>query len=285
MKFAFIHVEKATFPVAFMCEHLEVSPSGYYAWQKRPESARTKSDALLLSEIRRIHERSRSTYGSPRVHAELRALGKEVGRGRVERLMRENGIQARRKRRFRRTTDSCHPFPVADNVLARDFEAEKPNQAWVTDITYIETGDGWLYLAAILDLFSRRVVGWATSDRITRQLTLDALDMALRTRRPGTGLLHHSDRGSQYASDDYRAALAARGIVCSMSRKGDCWDNAVAESFFGTLKTELIYQENYTTHNQARASVFEYIEVFYNRKRRHSSIGYVSPETFEASLN
>jgi putative transposase len=281
VRFACIRTEKAFFPVAFMCRQLAVSRSGFYAWCERPEAARTRVDAKLVIEIRSVHDGSRGTYGSPRVHAELRARGRLVGRGRVERLMRVNGIEARRKRRFCRTTDSRHPFPIAENLLARQFEVAGTNEAWVTDITYIPTGEGWLYLAAILDLYSRRVVGWAMSDRITRQLALDALAMAVRVRRPGAGLLHHSDRGSQYASDDYRSALKGRGIVCSMSRKGDCWDNAVAESFFGTLKTELVDRIVYPTRAIAEASVDEYIDVFYNHQRRHSHNDYKSPVEYE----
>jgi transposase InsO family protein len=209
------------------------------------------------------------------------ANGTRVGKHRVARLMRENGLRGRRKRRFRHTTDSNHAMPIAPNTLARAFAVNAPNEVWVTDITYIPTGEGWLYLAAILDLFSRRVVGWSMSERITRQLTLDALTMALRARTPPRGLLHHSDRGSQYASADYRTALHAAGIECSMSRKGNCWDNAVAESFFATLKTELVHEADWGTRAAARSAIFEYLEVFYNRRRRHSSIDYVSPEEFE----
>jgi putative transposase len=228
-----------------------------------------------------VHAESRGRYGSPRVHRELVAKGLTVSKHRVARLMRENGLRGKRRRKFRHTTDSDHALPVAPNTLARDFTADAPNEAWVTDITYIPTREGWLYLAAIIDLFSRRVVGWSMSDRITRQLTLDALTMALAARTPAVGLLHHSDRGSQYASADYRAALDAAHIECSMSRKGNCWDNAVAESFFATLKTELVHDADWCTRAEARSAIFEYLEIFYNRRRRHSSIGYVSPEEFE----
>jgi transposase InsO family protein len=223
VKFEFIEAEKASFPVAFMCVRLEVSSSGFYAWRKRPPSSRALEDDRLLQEIRAAHAESHGRYGSPRVHRELAAKGIHVNKHRVARLMRENGLRGRRRRRFRHTTDSNHAMPIAPNTLARDFTADAPNEVWVTDITYIPTREGWLYLAAILDLYSRRVVGWSMSDRITRQLTLDALMMALRARAPATGLVHHSDRGSQYASADYRAALAIAGIECSMSRKGDCW--------------------------------------------------------------
>jgi transposase InsO family protein len=281
VKFEFIEAEKATFPIAFMCKHLSVSPSGFYAWRQRPPSAHELEDDELLAKIRAIHAESQGRYGSPRVHRELLAKGIHVSKHRVARLMRENGLRGRRRRKFRHTTDSNHAMPVAPNVLARDFTADAPNKVWVTDITYIPTREGWLYLAAILDLYSRKVVGWSMSERITRQLTLNALAMALRARAPAAGLVHHSDRGSQYASADYRAALVAAGIDCSMSRKGDCWDNAVAESFFATLKTELVHDEDWQTRAEARSAIFEYLEVFYNRRRRHSSIGYVSPEEFE----
>ena len=282
MRFEFIHVEKATFPVSVMCDVLEVSRSGYYAWVHRPRASRDIDDEQLAVAITAIHQRSRGTYGSPRVHAELRADGHLVSRKRVERLMRELGLQARTKRRYRVTTDSAHADPIAPNVLARQFTVSEPDVAWVTDITYVWTDEGWLYLAAILDLFSRRVVGWAVSERITRELTLAALDMALVHRRPAAGLLHHSDRGCQYASSDYRAALNTRGFVRSMSRKGDCWDNAVAESFFATLKVELVYRHRFATRAAAKHALFDYIETFYNRRRRHSSLGYLSPVDFEA---
>jgi transposase InsO family protein len=281
VKFEFIEAEKASFPIAFMCAQLEVTTSGFYAWRKRPPSARALADDALLKEIRAIHAESQQRYGSPRVHRELAAKGIHASKHRIARLMRENGLRGKRRRKFRHTTDSAHAMPVAPNTLARDFTADAPNEVWVTDITYIPTGEGWLYLAAILDLYSRRVVGWSMSKRITRQLTLDALSMALAARTPSAGLLHHSDRGSQYASADYRTALDDAGIECSMSRKGNCWDNAVAESFFATLKTELVHDANWRTRAEARSAIFHYVEVFYNRRRRHSSIGYVSPEEFE----
>ena len=246
-----------------------------------PGAARARGDAQLAVEIAAIHTASRQRYGSPRVHAELRARGQGVSRKRVARLMRHRGLAARRRRRVRVTTDSRYPFPVAANVLARRFAAPAPDVVWVTDITYIPTGEGWLYLAVLLDLCSRAIVGWAMSDRITRQLTLDALGMALARRRPPPGLLHHSDRGSQYASGDYQTALGRQGILCSMSRRGDCWDNAVAESFFATLKVELVHDALWPTRAAARGAVFEYIEIFYNRQRRHSSLGFLSPLAFE----
>jgi transposase InsO family protein len=281
VRFAFIAVEKAHFPVRLLCRVLEVSRAGFYAWQDRPPAPRTQADERLGLEIAAIHAESRQRYGSPRVHAELGARGHRTSRKRVARLMRQHGLAGRRRRRFRATTDSGHTFPVASNVLARQFAQPAPDLAWVTDITYIATGEGWLYLAVILDLCSRLVVGWAVSERISRELTLTALDMALLRRQPLAGLLHHSDRGSQYASGDYQAVLTDAGIICSMSRRGNCWDNAVAESFFATLKVELVHDATWETRATARAELFEYIEVFYNGQRRHSSLGYLSPRAFE----
>ena len=281
MKFGFIQTEKAIYPVRALCRTLLVSASGFYAWCRRGLSRRTQEDAALKVEIRAAHAASGKRYGSPRIHADLKADDQHVGRKRVARLMREEGIEGQRKRRFRVTTDSRHSHPVAANQLNRNFTASAPNKVWVTDITYIWTREGWLYLAAILDLFSRRVVGWSMDSSIDRTLALDALAMALKTRRPEPGLLHHSDRGVQYASADYQSQLRERGMVCSMSRKGDCWDNAVAESFFSTLKAELVHRTDYVSRSQARASVFEYIEAFYNGRRRHSALGYVSPVEHE----
>jgi putative transposase len=281
VRFEFIDAEKAHYPIDVLCAALEVSRSGYYAWKGRPPPARTAADEQLGVEIAAIHRRSRGTYGSPRVHAELRAKDRRVSKKRVARVMRDKKLAARRKRQFRRTTDSNHDSPIAPNVLERNFEQEAPNKAWVTDVTYIFTAEGWLYLAVMVDLFSRRVVGWATSDTNDRLLALDALYQALRARRPGAGLVHHSDRGSPYASEDYRKALRDRGITASMSRTGDCWDNAVAESFFATLKGELVDHERYATRTAAVASIGDYIERFYNPQRRHSHLGYVSPIEFE----
>jgi putative transposase len=281
VRYGFIHAEKAQYPVTVLCETLQVSRSGYYTFSRGVAPKRRRDDERLLAEIRRVHERTRRRYGSPRVHRELVAQGERVGRHRVARLMRKNGIVARRKRRFVRTTDSKHTLPVGPNVLDRRFQVSEPNQTWVTDITYVWTAVGWLYVAAILDLFSRRVVGLATSEHIDRQLVLAALDEALRTRRPARGLLHHSDRGSQYASADYRDALRDRGITCSMSRKGNCWDNAVAESFFSTLKVELVHHEHFPSRISATTAIREYVEQFYNVERRHSFLGYVSPMEFE----
>jgi putative transposase len=268
-----------------MCKVLEVSTQGFYAWLKRSPSGRQRANVALAVTIKELHIRSRRRYGSPRVQRALQVRGQRVGRNRIARLMREQGLRARPKRRFRRTTDSNHQHPVAPNVLDRNFTAAAPDQVWVTDITYVWTHEGWLYLAAILDLFSRRVVGWAMSNSLERQIALDALSMALQGRNPAPGLVHHSDRGCQYASGDYRRILKDRGIVCSMSRKGDCWDNAVAESFFATLKTELVYECNFATRAEATTAIFEFIEVFYNRERFHSSLGYLTPAGYEALAN
>ncbi len=281
MRFAFIDEKKAQWPVEVQCDVLDVSRSGYYAWKGRPEAARTTEDAALVVEIKAAHEAGRGNYGSPRVHRELRAKGRRVGRKRVERLMRQRGIVARKKRKFRRTTDSNHADPIAPNVLERNFDVELPNTAWVTDVTYVWTHEGWLYLAAILDLFSRRVVGWAASANNDRALAMSALDRATSARTPGAGLIHHSDRGSVYASGDYGKALEKFGAVKSMSRKGDCWDNAVAESFFATIKGEMIDHDDYRTRAAAIAAIGDYIDGFYNPCRRHSAIDYVSPIEFE----
>ncbi|RKG56242.1 IS3 family transposase [Corallococcus sp. AB011P] len=279
VKFRFIHAKRACTSVAFMCRQLGVSRSGYYAWAKRAESQRKQADRELTVAVKAVHRESRGTYGSPRVHAELRARGQRVSQKRVARLMRQEGLAARRRRPFVRTTDSKHAHPVAPNVVARDFLPPGPDRIWASDITYVWTAEGWLYLAVVLDLFSRRVVGWSMGERIDRQLALAALDMALTGRTAPA--LHHSDRGSQYASEDYRRRLAERGITCSMSRKGNCWDNAVVESFFSSMKLELVYTRNFKTRAEARLALFEYIEVFYNRRRRHSSLGYVSPAEYE----
>ena len=281
MRFAFIAEEKAAFPVRLLCRTLQVSRAGFYAWQGRPPAARAQADARLGLEIAAIHAESRERYGSPRVHAELADRGCRISRKRVARLMRARGLAARRRRRVRVTTHSRHPFPVAPNVLARQFERPQPDRAWVTDITYIPTGEGWLYLAVLLDLCSRLAVGWAMSERLTDDLTLDALGMALARRCPPQGLLHHSDRGSQYASGDYQRVLAQHGIVGSMSHRGNCWDNAVAESFFATIKVELVHDAAWATRAAARAELVEYLEVFYNGQRRHSALGYLSPRAFE----
>lgn len=281
MKFAFISEKKVAFPITVLCRVMAVSPSGYYASQRRRASQHARDDQELAKQIATIHHGSRRRYGSPRVHADLKASGARVGRKRVARLMRENRLVARCRRRFRTTTDSKHSFPIAPNLFERNFTAVRPNESWVTDITFLWTLQGWLYLAVILDLFSRRVVGWATSRNVDRHLALAALDMALDRRQPGSGLVHHSDRGSTYASDDYRKALEAGGIECSMSRKGDCWDNAVAESFFATLKREMEGIDDFETREVANLLVGEYIDGFYNPCRRHSALNYNSPIEFE----
>lgn len=264
-----------------MCEVLDVSTSGYYDWRKRGPSKREQQDEELLEEIEQIHKRSRQTYGSPRIHRTLKANGFCVGRNRVARLMRENGIRAVQKRKSKRTTRSDHAFPIAQNLLERDFDAAGPNQVWLADITYVRTAEGWLYLAAVLDAFSRKIVGWAMSETMSRKLCIDALKMAVLNRKPPEGLVHHSDRGLQYASGDYQQLLEDNGIVCSMSRKGDCWDNAPMESFFGTLKSESLHRVDFATRNEARRQIFDFIEVFYNRQRIHSALDFMSPAEFE----
>jgi putative transposase len=286
VKFAFVRDHRGEFPVELLCRVLGASRSGFYAWLDRPTSPTAVCREGLVEQIRQAHRESRSVYGSPRVHRELKAQGIACCVNTVAKLMRECDIRSKARRRFVvRTTDSRHDRPVAANVLARDFYPDKPDTAWAADITYIPTAEGWLYLAMVIDLCSRKVVGWATADHLRTDLTLEALRMALTHRKPAEGLLHHSDRGVQYASDAYRLALAGHGIEASMSRKGNCWDNAVVESFFSTLKRELVHHESYANHEAARRSLFEYIEVFYNRRRRHSTLGYRSPTEFEASLN
>ncbi len=277
-------MEKANFPLTMMCRTLEVSRSGFYAWKKRNPSARQQENELLSKRIKQVHKESRGTYGSPRVHEELKAQGFEVGRNRVARLMHEQGITGKPPKRFTRTTDSKHGFPVADNVLDRNFKVDNPDQVWATDISYVWTWEGWLYLAVVIDLYSRRVVGWSMANHLRTELVLNALKMALGHRLPASGMVHHSDRGSQYASHEYRNALKKRDIICSMSRKGNCYDNAVVESFFSTLKTELIYRRPWQSRKAAKMAIAEYIEVFYNRQRRHSYLGYISPVEFEKRL-
>jgi putative transposase len=286
MKFAFIKKHLLSYPVRLVCLVLEVSRSGYYAWRKRPESVRAARREELAVKIKEVHEQNRQVYGSPRVHRELLARGESVCENTVAAVMKDQQIRARTKRKFTPcTTDGHHDCPVAANVLDRQFTADLPNQKWAVDITYIPTDEGWLYLAGVIDLCSRKVVGWSMADHMRTDLVTEALRMAVIHRSPGEGLLHHSDRGVQYASDDYQHLLQSHKMEVSMSGKGDCWDNAAMESFWSTLKNELVHHERYITREQARQSIFEYIEIFYNRQRRHSSIGYVSPEAFEASLN
>lgn len=260
---------------------MQVSRCGYYAWRKRPPSKRKQANQRLSEQIKMVFEQSDQTYGSPRVYHDLKAQEIPCSHKRIARLMRQSGLSAVAARRFVVTTNSAHGLPVADNLLARQFEAETPNRRWTADITYVCTSEGWLYLAVILDLFSRRIVGWAMGATLERSLVVSALEMALAARRPLAGLLCHSDRGSQYASDDYQARLAQFGIICSMSRKGNCWDNAPTESFFGSLKRELVHRTRFATRDQARRAIFGWIEVWYNRQRRHSALGYLSPDAFE----
>ncbi len=284
--FEVIAAEEASFPVCMMCELLGVSRSGYYAWKKREPSEREQENEALAEEIVKIHRESRKTYGSPRVRRVLREQGRKISRKRVARIMRENGIYGRRRPKMRKTTDSKHTYPVAENLLARNFTADKPDAAWVADITYIWTVEGWLYLAVIIDLFSRRVVGWSMAEHMRTDLVVSALQAALGHRVPSEGgLLFHSDRGSQYAAGGHREALRTAGIECSMSRKGNCWDNAVAESFNSTLKTELVHRTIFLTQEIAKTTIAEWIEVFYNRQRHHSSIGYATPVAFEETYH
>ena len=282
MSFRLIEDHRHAYPVRVLCAVLEVSPAGYYAWRARSPSARSSANAELVAAIRRVHHDSAGRYGSPRVHAALRTQGRGTSRGRIERLMRRHGIRAiMAPPRRVRTTDSRHGLPIAPNVLARDFTAAAPNRVWLADITYIPTDEGWIYLAAVMDLFSRKIVGWAMRDHLRTELAATALMMAVQRQRPAAGLIHHSDRGVQYASYDYRAALNAAGMTASMSRKADCFDNAPMESFFHTLKTELVHHRQYATRADARRDIFAFIEGFYNRTRLHSAIGYISPIEME----
>jgi putative transposase len=283
MKFAFVKEHRKVWPVGVICRVLGVTRSGFYVWMRRKPSRRQQRRQELAEKISAAHQANRRVYGSPRIHRELVAGGEKVCRNTVARIMRQRNIRARIRRKYvPRTTDSRHEHAVADNILDRQFNAKRTNRKWVADITYVATQQGWLYLAAVMDLCSRRIVGWSMADHMKVDLVVDALKMALARRQPAGELLHHSDRGVQYASDDYQRLLSEHGIKCSMSEKGDCYDNAAMESFFATLKTELVHAANYATHENARASIFEYIEVFYNRNRRHSSLGYLSPEAFEA---
>lgn len=283
-KHAVIAAHRDQYDVRLMCRTLAVSVSGFYAAQRRPPAARASADEGLLVPVRAAYAKSRRRYGAPRVHRALRAEGLRVAKKRVARLMRADGLVARSRRRVGRTTDSAHAAPVAPNTLARQFavpEIGGLDRVWASDITYVPTREGWLYLAVVLDLASRRVVGWAMRDTLEEPLVLDALRMALAQRRPLGGLLHHSDRGSQYAGGAHRALLAAHGVACSMSRKGNCWDNAVAESFFATLEHELLADRDFPSRYAARRAIFEFIEVWYNRERQHSSLGYLSPVQYE----
>jgi transposase InsO family protein len=283
MTYRFIQEHRRQWPVCLLCETLEVSTAGYYAWRHRPTSPRRQRQDALAVDIRAIHGEVKARYGSPRIHAELAARGRPCSVNTVAKLMRRHGIRAKTARKYRCTTDSDHGLPVADNLLDRQFRPDAINQAWVADITYIPTREGWLYLAAVEDLCSRRVVGWSMAESLESRLVVDALELSLQRRLPAAGLLAHSDRGSQYASDHYQRLLAKHGIACSMSRRGDCWDNAPMESFFASLKKELVHDADFATRAEARAAIVEYIEVFYNNQRRHSALGYVTPAQFERS--
>lgn len=288
MIFAWVEERHEQWPITVLCRVLEVSRSGFYAWRSRDASAAEERRAELTEEVKEIRAEVKARYGSPRIHAELVARGHGCCVNTVAQVMREAGIAAKTRRKFRQTTDSNHPYPVAENVLDRDFDPDQPNASWVADVTYIPTREGWLYLAVVEDLFSRKVVGWSMDATMTSRLVVDALEMALVGRRKGSsssGLVAHSDRGSQYASEHYQRRLREERITCSMSRRGNCWDNAAMESFFASLKKELVHDEDYATREEAKASLFEYIEAFYNRVRRHSSLGYVAPEEYERTHN
>jgi putative transposase len=281
VRYSFLRQHRGQFRLAALCRVLRVSKSGFFAWLKRPESARAQQNQALAAQIRAAHARSRKTYGRRRIHAQLQREGIACSRNRVGRLMRCEGLQGLRRRAFRATTNSQHSLPVAPNLLARDFTASAPDQIWMSDITYLACQEGWEYLATVMDLHSRRIVGWAMQSTLDRSLTLNALEMAIAQRRPGPGLIHHSDRGVQYACADYQRLLDGHRMIPSMSRKGDCWDNAPKESFFGTLKGELVHHLGRPSRSDAHREVFDFIEVFYNRQRLHSSLGYLSPVEFE----
>ena len=284
MRFALIDAKKADIAVETACAVLNVSVSGYYAWKTRKASRRQRRDLILLAHIRAQFSQSRETYGSPRMHAELKEAGLFAGRHRIARIMRENHLKARQKTRFKKTTDSDHGGAAAPNVLDQDFAAQRPDQKWGVDISYVWTAEGWLYLAIVLDLFSRRIVGWAMSERMKQGLAMEALQRAITRRNPPAGLIHHSDRGSQYCSDAYRKLAAARGFTLSMSGRGNCYDNAMVEIVFKTIKSELIWRTAFTSRWQASKEIGQYIEGFYNPRRRHSSLGYVSPAAFETAF-
>ena len=281
MKYAWIDGQRKAYPLPAMCATLGVSLSGYQAWKRGGTPNRKRlTDARLLALIRVVHAELKGAYGSPRMVREIRGRGFPASKARIERLMRENGIRGRRKRRHKATTDSKHSLPVAPNLLDRNFSPSAPNQVWTADLTYIWTDEGWLYLAVVLDLFNREVVGWSLKPKMTADIVIDALPMAWFRRKPAPGLIHHSDRGSQYASHAFQARLKEYGMVCSMSRKGNCWDNAPTESFFNSFKNERVHGSCYATRADAVADAFDYIEPFYNHRRRHSTLGYASPQQF-----
>lgn len=281
MKYQFISDHREIFRVGRMCTVLDVSRSGYYAWLHRPDSARKKENKNLATRIKVIHGQKHKAYGSPRIHKELNENGVKCSRNRVARIMKQEGIRAIVPRKYKATTDSKHNLPVAPNLLKQDFDIKEPNKVWLADITYISTLEGWLYLAAVMDLGCRRIKGWSMSNRLTKELTLNALKMAICNNHITTGIIHHSDRGSQYASNEYQKLLTDNGMIPSMSRKGNCWDNAPMESFFHTLKTEWVYGLKYNTRQEAKTSLFRYIEIFYNRQRRHSALQYMNPCQYE----
>jgi len=281
MRYLCIDYRRIQYPIAMMCRVLKVSRSGYYAWRTRSESARAKTDRELTRIIKRVHAESNGVYGSPKVREDLKDEGYQFSRHKVARLMRNAGLRGCPKRRYRITTQRDPRHGVAQNLLQRDFKAKVPNQYWASDITYISTSQGWLYLAVVMDLYSRRIVGWSMDRRLSRQIVMDALAMAIKDRQPESGLIHHSDRGSQYTSDDFRDELKKQGIECSMSGRGNCYDNAVVESFFGIMKRERVNRVRYRTRDEAKADLFDYIECFYNRMRRHGYIGNISPAEFE----
>ena len=281
MKYCFMDQYCSEFRVTKMCRALGVSRSGYYGWKKQPQGKRRKDEERLLIEIKESYRKSKGNYGSPRIADDLRDKGLCCGKNRVARIMKVNGIKAKTTKKFKATTNSKHNLPVADNLLKQDFTAATPNTVWVSDITYISTNEGWLYLAVIIDLFSRQIVGWAMHNRLTADFVIRALYQAIGRRRPPAGCIFHSDRGVQYACKDFRKVLEHYKFRQSMSKKGDCFDNAVAESFFHTLKVEHVYQHRYTTRAEARQSIFEYVEMYYNRQRKHSALGYRSPVSFE----
>jgi putative transposase len=277
MRYRFVAAERASYPVRLVCRVIGVAASGFYAWLRRGPSQRERQDHSLAARIAAVFAASRETYGSPRVHADLRAEGVRVSRQRVARLMREAGLTAIIRRRFPRTTDSDHGRPVAPNLLEQKFAADQPDTVWLADISYIPTGEGWLYLAAIKDLATREIVGWSMSDSLEASSACEALRMAIQRRQPPTGLIHHSDRGVQYACGEYQKLLARHGLRCSMSRRGNCYDNAPMESFFGSLKNELVHRTTFPTRAAARQAIFDYLETFYNHRRRHSGVGFLTP--------
>jgi putative transposase len=281
LKYPFIDTAKKAYPLILLCEVMRVSRSGYYAWKNPKKSARQQERERLIPKVKEIHRQAKGTYGARRIAQELEALGESCRRTKAGTLMRLAGVAAKQKKKFKATTNSNHNLPVAPNLLQRNFEVSEPNKVYCSDITYIWTGEGWLYLAIVLDLFSRQIVGWSMDKRMPKELVLNALHMAVWRRRPEAGLIFHSDRGSQYCSHAFQKELNINGMISSMSRKGDCWDNSVAESFFSSLKKERVFDARYATREEARRDIVDYIEMFYNSKRRHSSLGYLSPREYE----